>query len=178
MPLRPIVRAASARADRWAAVNGEESTDAILARRVWQPGPTGSSYGNAGPYDSRMSYTIKNLRDVEDIAPRFGLDSVQEARFPWRALEAQQTGLAYHRIKPGQRGFAHRHEKAEEIYVVLAGTGRANLDGEIVELKPLDAIRVAPPVARAFEAGADGLELLVFGPHHADDHKMTNEDPW
>jgi hypothetical protein len=28
-----------------------------------------------------MSYTIKNLRDVDDVAPRFGFDTIQEARF-------------------------------------------------------------------------------------------------
>ena len=125
-----------------------------------------------------MSYTIKNLREVEDVAPRFGFDAVQEARFPWRALEAQSTGLAYHVIKPGQRGKAHRHDQAEEIYVVLGGGGRAVLDGELVELRPLDALRIAPPVARAFEAGADGLELLVFGPHHESDGEFLEGDPW
>src|SRR5438309_781484 len=106
-----------------------------------------------------MSYTIKNLRDVEDMAPRFGFDAIQEARFPRRALEAQDTGLAYHVIKPGQQGRAHRHEQAEEVYVVIGGAGRVNLDGEVIELKPLDAVRVAPAMARAFEAGPDGLEL-------------------
>lgn len=125
-----------------------------------------------------MSFTIKNLRDVEDVAPRFGFDAVQEARFPWRDLEAQQTGLAYHVLKPGRRGTAHRHQQAEEIYVVLAGGGRASLDGEIVELRPLDALRVAPEVVRAFAAGPDGLELLVFGPHHERDGELLDEDPW
>ena len=28
-----------------------------------------------------MSYTIKNLREIDDVAPRFGFDSIQEARF-------------------------------------------------------------------------------------------------
>jgi quercetin dioxygenase-like cupin family protein len=125
-----------------------------------------------------MSYTIKNLRDVDDVAPRFGFDTIQEARFPWRALEAEQTGLAYHVIKPGQRGKAHRHEEAEEIYVVLGGSGRANLDGEIVDLQALDAIRIAPQVARAFEAGPEGLQLLVFGPHYDRDGEFLEEDPW
>jgi mannose-6-phosphate isomerase-like protein (cupin superfamily) len=125
-----------------------------------------------------MSYTIKNLREVDDMAPRFGFDSVLEARFPWRDLEAQDTGLAYHIVKPGQRGKAHRHDEAEEIYVVIRGSGRALLDGEIVELGPLDALRVAPPVARAFEGGPDGLELLVFGPHHESDGEFLEEDPW
>jgi len=125
-----------------------------------------------------MSYTIKNLREVEDVAPRFGFDAIQEARFPWRALEAQDTGLAYHRIKPGQRGGAHRHKAAEEIYVVIGGSGRINLDGEVADLRVLDAVRVAPPVVRAFEAGPDGLELLVFGPHHEGDGEFLREDVW
>ncbi len=125
-----------------------------------------------------MSYTIKNLRDVEDVAPRFGLDEIQEARFVRRDLDAQDTGFAYHVIKPGQRGAAHRHEAAEEIYVVIAGDGRVNLDGETAELHPLDALRVAPEVARAFEAGPDGLEILVFGLHHEGDGEILSEDPW
>lgn len=125
-----------------------------------------------------MSYTIKNLREVEDVAPRFGFDAIQEARFPWRDLGAQDTGLAYHVVKPGQRGGAHRHEAAEEIYVVIAGSGRINLDGEVTELAPLDAIRVAPSVARAFEAGADGLELLAFGPHREGDGELLGDELW
>ncbi len=43
------------------------------------------------------------------------------------------------------------------------------------ELGAMDAIRIAPHVTRAFEAGPDGLELLVFGPHHARDSEMVQE---
>jgi quercetin dioxygenase-like cupin family protein len=125
-----------------------------------------------------MSYTICNLRDVEDVAPQFGFDSVQEARFPRRVLDARDTGLAYHVIKPGQRGKAHRHDAAEEIYLVIGGSGRISLDGELAELRYLDAVRVDPKVARAFEAGEDGLELLVFGPHHEGDGEILQEDVW
>src|SRR4051812_13040852 len=72
-----------------------------------------------------MDYVIKNLRDVEDMAPKFGFDAVQEARFPWRDLGAERTGLAFMRVKPGQRqASAHRHQEAEEIYVVVGGSGR------------------------------------------------------
>ena len=131
-----------------------------------------------GRYAAFVSYTIKNLREVDDVAPKFGFDSVQEARFPFRDLVAQDTGLAYHRIKPGQRGLGHRHEHAEEIYVVLAGSGRMKLDDEVVDVKALDAIRVAPRVIRAFEAGSDGLELLAFGPRHEGDGEILREDVW
>jgi mannose-6-phosphate isomerase-like protein (cupin superfamily) len=126
-----------------------------------------------------MDYSIKNLREVEDIAPRFGFDEVQEARFPREDLQSETIGLALHIVKPSCRqAFAHRHKQAEEIYVVLSGTGRVKLDGDVREIKPMDAIRIAPPVARAFEAGADGLELLAFGPRHAGDGEVLREDFW
>jgi mannose-6-phosphate isomerase-like protein (cupin superfamily) len=126
-----------------------------------------------------MSHTIKNLRDSEDMAPKFGFEAVQEARFAWRDLGAEKTGLALMRVKPGQRqAFAHRHEEAEEIYVVLSGTGRIKLDDEVTEVAPLDAIRIAPGVARALEADDEGLEYLAFGPHHEGDGEILKGDFW
>ena len=61
--------------------------------------------------------------------------------------------------------------------MVLSGSGRVKLDDEIVELETMDAIRVAPSVTRAFEAGDEGLELLAFGPRHAGDAE-TVKDFW
>lgn len=126
-----------------------------------------------------MTYTIKNLSEVEDIAPKHGFSEVQEARFPREDLQAQTIGLAFHVVKPGSRqAFAHRHSEAEEIYVVLSGEGRMKLDEQIEQVRPLDAIRVSPEVARAFEAGPEGLRLLVFGPRHAGDGEILREDFW
>lgn len=123
-----------------------------------------------------MSYTIKNLTELEDKAPQFGFGEVQEARFAHKALNAESTGLSFIRVKPGKRqAFAHRHENAEEIYVVISGTGRVKLDDDVVEVKPLDAIRVAPPVARQFEADGDGLDLLALGPRHERDGEIIEE---
>jgi mannose-6-phosphate isomerase-like protein (cupin superfamily) len=124
-------------------------------------------------------YTLLNLREVDDQAPRFGFSESQESRFPWRDLDARSTGFAFHRVKPGKRqAFAHRHDEAEEIYVILSGSGRVKLEDEVRELKPLDAIRVAPPVKRAFEAGPDGLEVLAFGPRHEGDGELIHEGFW
>jgi mannose-6-phosphate isomerase-like protein (cupin superfamily) len=126
-----------------------------------------------------MSFTIKNLRDVSDLAPRFGFSEVQEARFAREDLESETIGLAFHIVKPGKRqAFAHRHKEAEEIYVVLSGRGWIKLGDELREVRQMDAIRVAPEVPRAFEAGTDGLELLVFGPRHAGDAEVVSEDFW
>ena len=47
----------------------------------------------------------------------------------------------------------------------------------MIDLSPLDAVRVSPGVARAFEAGSDGLEVLIFGPHVEGDGE-TVPDFW
>ncbi|MDP8943158.1 MAG: cupin domain-containing protein [Actinomycetota bacterium] len=110
-------------------------------------------------------YTHRNLREVEDSAARFGFGETQETRFANDDLETEQTGFSHHRIKPGRRQpFGHRHERAEEVYVVISGSGRVKLDDEILDVQELDAVRVSPGVIRAFEAGERGLEILAFGP--------------
>jgi mannose-6-phosphate isomerase-like protein (cupin superfamily) len=118
-------------------------------------------------------FTLKNLRDVEDSAQKFGIGEIQEARFAKDELSTEQTGFSHHRVKPDKRqGFGHRHERCEEVYVVLSGSGQAKLDEEIVELGELDALRVAPGVTRAFQAGPKGLELLAFGPRADGDGEL------
>jgi mannose-6-phosphate isomerase-like protein (cupin superfamily) len=120
-----------------------------------------------------MSHTIKNLRDVPDMAPKFGFEAVQEARFAARDLDAEKTGLAFMRVKPESRqAFAHRHDEAEEIYVILSGSGRIKLDDDVFDVEALDAIRIAPGVARAVEGGPEGIEYLAFGPHHEGDGEL------
>ncbi len=125
-----------------------------------------------------MSHTIFNLRKSEDLAAKHGFGEKQEARFAFADLDAESTGIGLIKVKPGQRQpFAHRHEEAEEIYVVLSGSGRIKLDDEVHEIGEMDAIRIAPWVVRSMAAGDDGLEVLLFGPRHEGDAE-TVEDDW
>src|SRR6266566_9008178 len=118
-------------------------------------------------------YTVKRITEVDDSARSFGFGDVQEARFAKDDLHAERTGVSHHRLKARRRQpFAHRHERAEEVYLILAGSGRIKLDEDIVEIGPMDAIRVAPGVTRAFEAGPDGIEILAFGPRHDGDGEV------
>jgi mannose-6-phosphate isomerase-like protein (cupin superfamily) len=121
-------------------------------------------------------YTHKNLSEVKDSAPDFGHDEFQEAHFAREDLDAEQTGLAHIKVKPGKRmPFAHKHDEAEEIYVVIAGSGRIKLDDEIVEITELDAIRISPEVGRCMEAGPDGLSVLAVGAHHDKDGELLSD---
>ena len=119
------------------------------------------------------SYTHCKLTDVEDSAVKGGFSETQEARFASTALETEQTGLSHHRVRPGARqAFGHKHENAEEVYVVISGSGRVKLDDEILQLEPLDALRVSPSVVRQFEGGEDGLEIIAFGQRHEGDGEI------
>jgi mannose-6-phosphate isomerase-like protein (cupin superfamily) len=118
-------------------------------------------------------FTHKKLSDVEDSAPKFGIEELQEARFAKYDLDAEQTGVSLMRVKPRKRqGFGHKHENCEEVYVVLSGSGRVKLDDEIIEIEALDAVRVAPGVTRQFEGGPDGLEMLAVGPRSDGDGEV------
>ncbi len=122
----------------------------------------------------RNPFTHKKLDEVKDSAADFGHADKMEARFAKGELETEDTGFSFHRLKPGKRQpFGHNHEEAEEVYVVVRGDGLFKLDDEIIEVETLDAIRVSPDVTRAFEAGDDGLEVIVFGPRRDGDGEIV-----
>lgn len=118
-------------------------------------------------------HATTNLDDVKDLAPDYGMGAMGEARFARQALGAETIGLASYRMNAGQRlGFGHRHGEVEEIYVVLAGSGRFKLDDEIVDVGPRDVVYCPPAVMREWESGPDGLELLAFGGHAENEAEM------
>ncbi len=94
------------------------------------------------------------------------MDDIHEARFGTKAMGLTQTGFSHFNLKPGIRQpFGHHHNVGEEVHVVLGGSGRVKLDNEILALQEGDVLRVGPEVMRAFEAGPDGLEFIVFSQH-------------
>ena len=112
-----------------------------------------------------MPFTRVNIKeDLEDIGARFDGAPDLEFRAVTKALELEQAALSYQRVPPGYRfPYGHTHMKQEEVYVVVRGSGRMKVDDEIVELGEWDAVRVPPGTWRGYEAGPDGLEILVIG---------------
>lgn len=130
--------------------------------------------GGVGYLAGGSGYTHVNLlEDVEDMAQRFGLSESGESRFATRPLGAHRVGLSHQRLRPGARQqFGHRHQHSEEVLLVLRGTGRIKIDDEIRDVRTLDAVRLAPASTRALEAGREGMEFVVFGPHLRGDAVM------
>ena len=112
-----------------------------------------------------MPFTLRNIKeDLEDIGRGFDGAPDLEFRAATKALELERSALSYQRIPPGYRfPYGHTHETQEEVYVVLHGSGRMKVDDEIVELAEWDAVRVPAGSWRGYEAGPEGLQLLVIG---------------
>jgi mannose-6-phosphate isomerase-like protein (cupin superfamily) len=124
------------------------------------------------------SFTVVNLLEVEDrIAGRApGI----EGRFAREHLGSRDLGISRFRYGPDVRSpMAHSHTDQEEAYVVVAGSGRALLGEEVVDLSTWDVLRVAPEVIRAFEGGPEGLDLIaVGGPRPGDGDGVMAPAEW
>jgi mannose-6-phosphate isomerase-like protein (cupin superfamily) len=96
------------------------------------------------------------------------------------ALELEGFGVTYQRVAPNFRiPFAHRHKQQEEVYVVVAGGGRAKLEEEIIDLKQWDALRVPKETMRGFEAGPQGMEVIAIGaPNTGPGDAEMDQDFW
>ena len=104
--------------------------------------------------DSERVWVIEDVRNVSGSLERFFLDRGETVvRLPPRLMSDLRRG-------------------ARE-----RGRGRMKLGEKIIDVRPLDAIRVPPQTARAFEAGPDGLEFIAVGSHHPGDGEPV-EDPW
>ncbi len=109
-------------------------------------------------------YTKTNLRQVENSAPKFGMPSELEARFARTPIGGETLGLSLFRLAPGFRiPFGHKHRSQEEVYVIVAGSGRIKVGDDIVDVAPWDAVRFDKDTMRNVEAGPDGIEYVAFG---------------
>jgi mannose-6-phosphate isomerase-like protein (cupin superfamily) len=112
-----------------------------------------------------VPFTHRNLKqDLQDVGSNFDGAPGLEFHLATDALELEQSGLSHQRIPSGYRfPYGHTHTTQEEVYVVVRGSGRMKLDDEIVDLEAWDAVRVPPGTWRGYEAGPEGLEILVIG---------------
>jgi quercetin dioxygenase-like cupin family protein len=124
------------------------------------------------------SFAVVNLLEVEDSVG----DRVPEmaGRFARKHLDSRDLGVSHFRYDANFRSpMAHSHREQEEAYVVVSGSGRILLDGDVRELSLWDVVRVAPEVVRAFESGPDGLEVIaVGGPKPADGDGVRATAEW
>jgi hypothetical protein len=120
-------------------------------------------------------YTLLNLRkDIEDMAPQFGMGDGIEARFGRKPLGLRKSGLSYFKLGPDYKlPFGHSHSEQEEIYIVVSGSARLKLDDEQIVVGPLDAVRIPEGMMRGMAAGPEGAELIAFGAPNTDNKDIS-----
>ena len=95
-----------------------------------------------------------------------------------KQLSAGGFGARLWRLAPGQASTKHRHFKEHELYVVLEGTGRMRVDGELLTLAPLSAVLVEPESVRQVfnDTVADALWIVFGTPQDAADLSDVSPD--
>ena len=80
-------------------------------------------------------------------------------------LGVTSFGINLMLLRPGQRGRIHRHERQEEVYVVLEGELTLTIDGEErPKLRRGEAVRVGPELRRQLANRGDALcAVLALG---------------
>ena len=119
-----------------------------------------------------------DLAQYGGLLDRYELDQVAEARYLREQLGAVQSAFTQERLGPASgQGWAHRRAGGGEPCVALAGSGHGKGDGGRLDLRRLDAIRIAPGSAHELRARSDGLKLLGFGVDVCGDESVVAERP-
>ncbi|HEX5608456.1 MAG TPA: cupin domain-containing protein [Solirubrobacterales bacterium] len=86
-----------------------------------------------------------------------------------RQLEVTEFGTRLWRLAPGQASTRHRHQREQELYLLLEGRGRVRVDDEVLTLEPMDTLAVDPRSLRQLfnDTDADQLWLVVGAPQEA-----------
>jgi len=85
--------------------------------------------------------------------------------------------ISLNRMRAGSgMPFLHAHKQNEEVYVVVSGNGLFHLDGQELPITEGDVVRVAPSVARGFQAGTQDLCLICIQAKEGSLEQATRED--
>ena len=99
------------------------------------------SRADAEPFTTADGSTIRVLLDTE-------------------AGGARNQSLAEALLVPGQATERHYHAETEELYVLLAGRGEMEVEGERRDVGPGDAILIPAGAWHQIRAGEDELRFL------------------
>jgi mannose-6-phosphate isomerase-like protein (cupin superfamily) len=92
------------------------------------------------------------------------LDSPERFVSLRKPLGITAFGMNLMLLQPGQQGRIHRHERQEEVYLVIEGTLTLAVEGEERELGPGELARVAPSVRRRLlNRGSERVALVALG---------------
>jgi len=99
---------------------------------------------------------------------RLDFDTPERFQTLRRELGVTTFGLNLIVLKPGQRGRIHRHERQQEVFVVLEGRLTLVIEGEERDLESGEVVRISPEVRRQLvNRGPARVAVLAMGSANA-----------
>jgi mannose-6-phosphate isomerase-like protein (cupin superfamily) len=121
-------------------------------------------------------------KDLTVSEPEFSTAAIEPAtdelfRPLRRELDLESFGINQITLRPGQRMRVHRHERQDEVYVVLEGTLTLIVEGEEHTIGTGTLARVGPETRRQIgNRGEETVVLLVVGA--AGEHVSRDARAW
>ena len=98
------------------------------------------------------NYKLSILEDVEKV----GRDTLHEK------LALSGSEISINELPAGVSvPFVHAHKENEEVYIILEGKGHVFLDGEELNIKKGNVIRIDPTAARCFKADKESAIRFI-----------------
>jgi mannose-6-phosphate isomerase-like protein (cupin superfamily) len=116
-------------------------------------------------------YTAKRIKDME---AKYGGGFVLARA----ELGATAFGFQVIQMPPDFTDYPehdHAETAQEEVFVVLAGSGSIDIEGERVELDPDTLVRVSAETKRKVYPGPEGIRMLVIGGTPGEAYKINPE---
>jgi mannose-6-phosphate isomerase-like protein (cupin superfamily) len=106
----------------------------------------------------------KNSEIIEHELPMGPNVTIQGKVFVGQSIGATGSEMSFQTLVPGQdSGFLHTHKTHEEMYIILKGEGKYQVDGEIFNVSEGSIIRVSPDGKRALKnVGSENLTMLCI----------------
>ena len=107
--------------------------------------------------DKEQSSYIKPFVDAIDQQIMFA----EKSWGSYRVLDVEEESMTVKvTLNPGHKMNYHSHEKRDEVWTVIAGTGRTIVDGMEQPVKTGDVITMAAGCKHTVIAGDEGLQLI------------------
>lgn len=106
------------------------------------------------PTIANPGYLIRRLQDAPTVPCPCGQST--------RPLTAADTPTCNLHVTSIADSVRHYHKRCTEVYLILEGRGRMELNGEVVEVEPGTVVYIAPGTRHRLWS-AEGVRTVVFG---------------
>ena len=107
--------------------------------------------------DKEQSSYIKPFVDAIDQQVMFA----EKSWGSYHVMDVEEDSMTVKvTLNPGHKMNYHSHEKRDEVWTVISGTGTTIVDGMVQPVKPGDVITMAAGCKHTVVAGDSGLQLI------------------